>query len=91
MTPAPDIAAAGQRAAAREPARRRRDAAARGAGAAALFLLPSTVLFLVFVLGPIIASLILTLFRWDGLSSATFIGLDNYRTLCPRPAGRAPC
>jgi multiple sugar transport system permease protein len=55
---------------------------------AALFLLPSAVLFVIFVLGPIIASLILTLFRWDGLSSATFVGLDNYRTLFHDPLVR---
>ena len=55
---------------------------------AALFLLPSTALFVVFVFGPIIASLILTLFRWDGLSSATFVGLDNYRTLLHDPLVR---
>ena len=53
--------------------------------AATLFLLPSTVLFVAFVLGPIIASFILTCFRWDGLSSGTFIGLDNYRTLFHDP------
>jgi multiple sugar transport system permease protein len=49
--------------------------------AAAGFLLPSFALFVAFVLGPIMFSFGLTLFRWDGLSSATFIGLDNYRTL----------
>jgi multiple sugar transport system permease protein len=53
--------------------------------AAGVFLLPSFVLFAAFVLGPIVFSFGLTLFRWDGLSSATFVGLDNYRTLFQDP------
>ena len=51
------------------------------ARAAYLFVLPSAVLFLIFIAGPIIASAVLTLFRWDGLSTKQFIGLDNYGTL----------
>jgi len=46
-----------------------------------LFLLPSAVLFLVFVAGPLIASLTLTFFQWDGLSVGRFIGFANYGTL----------
>ncbi len=45
-----------------------------------LFLLPSAVLFLVFVAGPLIASLTLTFFQWDGLSVGQFIGFENYGT-----------
>lgn len=78
MTPAPGIGTTSQPAAGSPDQGRLRRRETMGA---ALFLLPSTVLFAIFVLGPIIASLILTLFRWDGLSSATFIGLDNYGTL----------
>jgi multiple sugar transport system permease protein len=53
----------------------------REARTAAVMLLPSGLLFAAFVFGPILASFALTVFRWDGLSSATFVGLDNYRTL----------
>jgi multiple sugar transport system permease protein len=53
--------------------------------AAGVFLLPSFVLFATFVLGPILFSFGLTLFSWDGLSSATFVGLDNYHTLFQDP------
>jgi multiple sugar transport system permease protein len=49
--------------------------------AGALFLLPSAILFLAFVAGPVIACFIFTFYQWDGLSSARFIGADNYRTL----------
>jgi multiple sugar transport system permease protein len=51
------------------------------AGAAVLFLLPSAILFLLFMAGPMVANFVLTFFQWDGLSNARFIGLDNYRTL----------
>ena len=59
----------------------RRQMQRRESRTAVVFLLPSVVLFAAFVLGPIVASFALTLFRWDGLSSATYVGLDNYRTL----------
>ena len=85
MTPAPGIAATGQQG---KGVPRGRRVQRHEAGAAALFLLPSTVLFLIFVLGPIVASLLLTLFQWDGLSSGKFIGLDNYRTLIHDPLVR---
>ena len=62
------------------PSRRSR-IARHEALAAYLFLLPSGVLFLMFVAGPIVASLVLTFLRWDGLSAAHFAGLDNYGTL----------
>ena len=43
-----------------------------------LFLLPSLIGFLIFVIIPIIASLILSFYRWDLLSSAEFVGARNY-------------
>jgi len=58
------------------------------AAVAAFLLAPSTGLFVVFVLGPIIASFVLTCFRWDGLSSSIFVGFDNYRTLFHDPLVR---
>lgn len=47
----------------------------------ALFLLPSLLGLFFFVLGPILASLGLTLFEWDLLRPPEFVGLDNYRRL----------
>ena len=47
----------------------------------ALFILPSLVGMLLFVIGPIIASAVLTLFSWDLLTDPEFIGLGNFRRL----------
>jgi len=47
---------------------------------AALFLLPNLIGFLVFHLGPVLASAGLSLFRWDLLGTAQFVGLSNYVT-----------
>jgi raffinose/stachyose/melibiose transport system permease protein len=46
-------------------------------------ILPAGVFYLAFQLLPIAFAFALSAFRWDGvnLSRATFIGLDNYRTL----------
>lgn len=49
--------------------------------AAAAFLAPTFVGFAAFVLGPMLAAVVLSLFRWNLLSSPTFVGLDNYGTL----------
>ncbi|MBO7745733.1 sugar ABC transporter permease [Paenibacillus sp. MWE-103] len=46
-----------------------------------LFLAPSLVGLLVFVLYPILDSLYLSFTKWDGLTPIKFIGLDNYRDL----------
>lgn len=56
----------------------------RGSGdsaAAALFLLPSFLGFLVFTALPIVAALILSLYKWDLITQPKFIGLDNYKNL----------
>ncbi|WP_328592419.1 carbohydrate ABC transporter permease [Martelella alba] len=46
--------------------------------APALFLAPAVIMFLVFVIIPVIESLRLSLYDWDGLSTPRFIGLGNY-------------
>ncbi len=50
-------------------------------GWVAFFLAPSLVGLLVFVLGPILSSLGLTLFEWNLLKDPQFIGLDNFKEL----------
>jgi multiple sugar transport system permease protein len=47
----------------------------------ALFILPSLAGMLLFVIGPIIASAVLTLFEWDLLTDPKFTGLGNFRRL----------
>src|SRR5690606_14379083 len=44
-----------------------------------LFLLPNIIGYLVFTLGPIAASLLLSFVEWDLLTPPRFVGLDNYR------------
>lgn len=43
-----------------------------------LFLLPSFLLLLVFVLWPMIYSMVLSAYEWDPLKDKVFIGLQNY-------------
>lgn len=50
----------------------------RDNAAAAAFLAPSAVSFLLFVLAPAVGVLILALFSWNLLSEPTFVGLKNF-------------
>ena len=43
-----------------------------------LFLMPGILLFAVYVLWPIMSSISISLYQWDGLSPATYVGLENY-------------
>lgn len=46
-----------------------------------LFIAPFVLSFMVLFVGPAIYSLILSFYRYKGYGKATFIGLDNYRTI----------
>ena len=46
-----------------------------------LFLAPGVLFFLVYVIIPIIQSFNISLYDWDGLGQATYIGLGNYQEL----------
>ncbi len=47
-----------------------------------LFLLPAIILFLVFLIYPIVRSAYYSLFDWNGLGPATnFVGLDNFQQI----------
>ncbi len=46
-----------------------------------LFLAPGLLFFLFYVIFPIFQSFNLSLYRWDGLGEARYIGLENYREL----------
>ena len=43
-----------------------------------LFLTPGILLFAIYVLWPIMSSISISLYQWDGLSPATYVGLENY-------------
>jgi multiple sugar transport system permease protein len=47
----------------------------------ALFILPSLAGMVLFVLGPIVASGVLTFYEWDLLTDPDFVGLGNFRRL----------
>lgn len=50
-----------------------------------LFVAPSVLGFLLFVLGPLLAAAVLSLTRYDVLTPPRFVGLDNYRRLFEDP------
>jgi ABC-type sugar transport system permease subunit len=55
-----------------------------------LFLSPNLIGFLLFFAGPLIFSLVISFFAWDGITSPTFVGLGNYvETLGLSVAGSA--
>ena len=49
------------------------------------FLLPATILFLIYVIYPIFQSIGLSFYDWDGLGDKSFVGLENYRELFSDP------
>ncbi len=51
-----------------------------------LFLAPGLFLFTVYVLGPIVESIGLSLYKWDGLGAARWVGVANYVRLASDPA-----
>lgn len=50
-----------------------------------LFLLPAAIFFGVYVIWPIIQSMLLSLYDWDGLGDKEFIGMGNYVELFRDP------
>ncbi|WP_421701881.1 carbohydrate ABC transporter permease [Aliiroseovarius sp.] len=46
-----------------------------------LFLTPGVLFFMLYVIIPIIQSFNISLYQWDGLGEATFVGLRNYEEL----------
>jgi raffinose/stachyose/melibiose transport system permease protein len=46
-----------------------------------LFVIPALVMYAVFVLVPLVLSIVYSLLRWDGVGPATFVGLKNYATV----------
>lgn len=53
----------------------------RRSGWIALFIAPSLAGMLLFVIGPIVASAVLTLYQWDLLTDPKYVGLANFRRL----------
>ena len=55
------------------------------AGPGLLFLLPALILFVVFVVYPIVYNVQASTLRWDGVNPGVFIGFDNYADLFRDP------
>lgn len=60
---------------------RRRHRAPRDTLRTIAYLTPGMTGFLVFIIIPLIASLIISLFSWSLLGTSEFVGLDNYRRM----------
>ena len=54
-----------------------------------LYLLPAVVLFGAFVVLPLVDSVWLSFFQWDGISQRHWVGLGNYRQMWSDPTIRA--
>lgn len=50
-----------------------------------MFIAPALISFVIFVIYPVIASFVISGFDWGILSSPSFIGLENYKTLFKDP------
>lgn len=79
-TPAQDWPLGGTRPEARPPGEPRR--------VGYLYLLPAFVVFAAFVLVPLGHAFWLSLFEWDGITTGTWTGLDNYGDVVSDPALR---
>jgi ABC-type sugar transport system permease subunit len=76
--PAPAVGLARRRLFRRRPAQRRRTPWP----IVALFVLPSVLVYVAFMVWPFIGNLELSLYAWDGFGpDRTFVGLDNFRAL----------
>lgn len=83
-------AQAQRRASSRARAVRRGGAPAEARTIGYVYILPALIVFVLFVLLPLLQSLRYSFYDWDGLSVATWVGLDNYLALVTDTSLRAP-
>ena len=50
-----------------------------------LFVVPALAMYLVFVIQPLFLTVQYSLYRWDGVGPATWVGLSNYATVLSEP------
>lgn len=65
--------------------RLRSGGSARRSWAGWLFVLPALLVYLVFVIRPMISTIQYSFYSWNGISAATPVGLDNYRRVLTNP------
>lgn len=79
------IEAAGGGPGLRPRGRRSRGARARRGWSGWLFALPAATMYAVFVLRPTLSTVQYSFYDWDGITPATPVGLDNYRSVVTEP------
>ena len=50
-----------------------------------LFILPAFIIHMCVVTGPALSTLVMSLFDWNGLGNAKFIGLNNFKEIFQDP------
>ena len=50
-----------------------------------LFVLPALLMYAVFVLVPLLLTILYSFYRWNGVTAATWVGLKNYATVFQVP------
>ena len=50
-----------------------------------LFVLPALLMYVVFVLAPLLLTILYSLFKWNGVGPMTWVGLKNYLTILQVP------
>jgi raffinose/stachyose/melibiose transport system permease protein len=78
----------GSETAARDRARARKRAPGEPRNVAWLYILPGLLFYVLFTLGPLVHTVELSFFDWDGLTVGHYIGLDNYREAFSDPLVR---
>ncbi|HEY7542976.1 MAG TPA: sugar ABC transporter permease [Methylomirabilota bacterium] len=79
----------GSETAARDRARARKRAPGEPRNVAWLYILPGLLFYGLFTLGPLLHTVELSFFDWDGLTVGHYVGLDNYREAFSDPLVRA--
>jgi raffinose/stachyose/melibiose transport system permease protein len=72
-----------------EAVRRREEPPGAPTRIASLYLLPALLLYGAFVLAPLGHTVWISLWQWDGLTQATFVGIDNYTAIVKDPTIRS--
>ena len=68
----------------------RRQSPGEGRAVGYLYILPALVVFVALIVVPLCQSVWYSLFSWDGLSLATWVGVGNYKALLTDPTLRGP-
>jgi raffinose/stachyose/melibiose transport system permease protein len=79
----------GAETAARDRARARKRAPGEPRNIAWLYILPGLLFYVLFTLGPLLHTVELSFFDWDGLTVGHYVGLGNYREAFSDPLVRA--